>query len=116
MICLVQEKAKVSKSLHDIVDTCRAILCLQHTDIFFTECGKSLSCLFLFYKEDLYVTPVREYLLMIRVFIPSLHFYFWKSISIIFLITTRAWPETAHITLDDTIFFLLEKENGNLSQ
>lgn len=74
MICLVQEKAKVPTSSHDIADTYPASMRLQHTGIFFTESGKSLSCLFLLYKKNLYWTPVGVSLLMIRVFIPSFPF------------------------------------------
>lgn len=69
-MCLVQEKAQVPKSLHDIADICHATMCLEHTGIFFTQCSKPLSSC-LFYKENLYSTPVGESLLMIRVFIPS---------------------------------------------
>lgn len=75
------------------------LLCVFNILVFSLQCSKPLSCSFLFYKENLDSTPVGESLLMIRVFIPSLHFfYFWRSISIFCLSTTRAWPETAHIT------------------
>lgn len=51
-----------------------------------------------------------ESLSIIRVFSPSLHFYFWRSISACFLLTTRAGLETARTALGDTIFFLLERK------
>lgn len=57
MICLVQEKAKVPTSSHDIADTYPASMRLQHTGIFFTESGKSLSCLFLLYKKKIFIGP-----------------------------------------------------------
>lgn len=53
-------------------------MCLQHTGISFTESAKSVNCLFLLYKENLYRTPVGVSLLTIRVFIPPFTFLFLK--------------------------------------
>lgn len=57
IIRLVQKKAKIPTSVRDFADPCPVRMSLQHPGIFFAECGKSLSCLFLFYKENLYWTP-----------------------------------------------------------
>lgn len=91
--------------------TCHATTCLQHTGIFLTECGKPFSCLFLFYKENQYSTPVGASWLMIRVFIPSLDFYSEGPSLCVFIL-----PQELDLTLLTlhwrTIFSLLERKRG----
>ena len=53
-------------------------------------------------------------LLMIRVFnsIFFLHFCFQTSLSqTCYFLPTRAWPESTHVTLDDTIYFLFKMKS-----